>query len=222
MNMEHQRKDAFTVPSSFETVKLRVLVVDDHVLLAETLGHALSVENNFIIDIAKDIPTALLAIEQIERYDVVLLDYDLPGMESLEGMRRIIEANDGGVALFSGIASWTIVELALKQGAKGFIPKTLPLKVLSHAIRIIADDAVYLPAEYLQKVNAEDGCAFGLKARERRVLALLCEGLQNKEIGRELGLDEVIVKMDVKSICRKLDVRNRTQAVIAAIKHGIL
>jgi DNA-binding NarL/FixJ family response regulator len=60
-----------------------------------------------------------------------------------------------------------------------------------------------------------------LKARERHVLAFLCEGLQNKEIGREVGIDEVIVKMDVKSICRKLGVRNRTEAAIAARKLGL-
>lgn len=205
-----------------EVTRLRVLVVDDHLLLAETLGHALSVEDNFIVEIAKDIPEALLAVNQAGVYDVILLDYNLPGMEALEGLRSLVSANNGAVVLFSGIASWTIVERALEQGAVGFIPKTLPLKVLGHAIRIIADGEIYLPTEYLRRERAEDGCTFGLKAREKRVLALLCEGFQNKEIGRELGLDEVIVKMDVKSICRKLDVRNRTQAVISAIKHEIL
>jgi len=114
------------------------------------------------------------------------------------------------------------VELALDQGATGFIPKTLPLRTLGHAIRLIADGEVFLPADYMRRAYAGESTGFGLKPREMRVLALLCEGMQNKEIGRELGMEEVIVKMDVKAICRKLGVRNRTQAVIAAHKYGIL
>ncbi|MGP9789981.1 response regulator [Roseinatronobacter sp. NSM] len=199
-----------------------MLIVDDHTLLTETLVQALCLDNNFSIDSAKDICSAVEAIERAAGYDVVLLDYDLPGMDALEGLQRVIKANGGRVALFSGVAGRTIVQLALEKGANGFIPKTLPLKVLGHAIRLIADGEIYLPSEFMMRSNEESGSGFALKPREQRVLALLCEGLQNKEIGRELGLDEVIVKLDVKSICRKLDVRNRTQAVVAALKHGII
>ncbi|WP_158547831.1 LuxR C-terminal-related transcriptional regulator [Rhodosalinus sediminis] len=66
----------------------------------------------------------------------------------------------------------------------------------------------------------EGESAFGLKPREARVLAALCEGLQNKEIGAALEIEETTVKMDVRAICIKMGVRNRTEAVIKALKQG--
>jgi DNA-binding NarL/FixJ family response regulator len=150
----------------------------------------------------------------------VLLDYDGPGMEGLDGLTRMIQANGGSVALFSGVANWSIVERAVKLGASGFIPKTLPVRTLGHAIRFIVDGELYLPSEFM--LHKPDGAnEFGLKPREMRALALLCEGKQNKEIGAELGVEETTVKADVKSICRKMGVRNRTEAVIKAIKMGM-
>ena len=160
-------------------------------------------------------------ISEEGRYDTVLLDYDVPGMENLNGLTSLVEDNVGSVALFSGVANWLVVERAIQLGAAGFVPKSMPLKILGHAIRIIADGDVYLPAEYMRNPNGNEDDELGLKKRERRVLGFLCEGLPNKEIGRHLGLDETIVKMDVKSICRKLGARNRTQAVIEAMKRGL-
>jgi DNA-binding NarL/FixJ family response regulator len=108
------------------------------------------------------------------------------------------------------------------MGANGFIPKTLPLKTVAHALRFIAAGEVYVPADVLLRMRTRDDGGLGLKPREMRVLGFLNEGMQNKEIGREIGVEETIVKMDVKSICRKLGVRNRTQAVLAARKHGVV
>lgn len=201
---------------------MRVLLVDDHTLLAETVVAALASEGEFEIEIAKDIETAESLIRNSGRFDVVLLDYDLPDTRALEGLERMIQANDGTVALFSGVASWSVVERALAQGACGFIPKTLSLKTVAHALRFIADGETYLPVEFALRMGRSDVGGLGLKPREMRVLGLLNEGMQNKEIGREIGIEETIVKMDVKSICRKLGARNRTQAVLAARKHGLV
>lgn len=201
--------------------RLKVLLVDDHLLLIESVTAALVAEYGFHVTAAMDVDSALAEVDKAGRFDVILLDYDVPGMDSLAGLRRLIDANQGGVALFSGVANWTVVERAMDQGASGFVPKTLPLKILGHAIRFIADGETYLPGDYMRRASTEKGTGYGLKPREFKVLALLCEGKQNKEIGRELGMDEVIVKMDVKSICRKLDVRNRTQAVVVALDSGL-
>lgn len=201
--------------------RLTVLLVDDHLLLIESVTAALVSEYGFHVTAAVDVDSALAEVDRAGRFDVILLDYDVPGMDSLAGLRRLIDANQGGVALFSGVANWTVVDRAMDQGASGFVPKTSPLKILGHAVRFIADGETYLPSDYMRRVSTEKGASFGLKPREFKVLALLCEGKQNKEIGRELGMDEVIVKMDVKSICRKLDARNRTQAVIVALDSGL-
>lgn len=200
---------------------MRILVVDDHALLSETLAAVLDSEEGLTTQAVGGVEDALKAIADSGRYDVVLLDYEVPGMDNLNGLRRVIEANQGAVALFSGVANWLVVERAIAAGASGFIPKTLPLKTLGHAIRFIADGDIYLPADFILRDGRGQDGGMGLKPREMRVLGFLCEGLQNKEIGRELGVEETIVKMDVKSICRKLGARNRTQAVIEALKHGL-
>lgn len=200
---------------------LKVLVADDHLLVAETVVTALTSEHGFKVETAPDVDAAVAMVQNSGPYDAILLDYDLPGMNSLDGLRRLMQANNGRVALFSGVVNWSIVDHAIEKGASGFIPKTVPLKTLGHAIRFIADGEVYLPAEYMRRVRQGEDGGFGLKPRELRVLSFLCEGLQNKEIGRELGIEEMIVKMDVKSICRKLGARNRTQAVIVARKVGL-
>jgi two-component system, NarL family, nitrate/nitrite response regulator NarL len=201
---------------------LGVLIVDDHQLMIDTLVSALGSETNFEVDGVSNVNAALSQILERGKYDVVLLDYQLPGSAGLDSLRQLIKANGGSVALFSGVASWPVVQNAVDQGACGFLPKTTPMKTLVHAIRFIADGEVYLPYEYMKRLSNEDVDELGLKPRERQVLAYLCEGMQNKEIGREVGIEEVIVKMDVKSICRKLEVRNRTEAVLEARKRGIV
>jgi len=200
---------------------IRVLLVDDHDLICETITVALANEPGVSLEAVNNLPAALDRIAAAGRFDVILLDYELPGMEGLEGLRRLLKDNEGSVALFSGVANRLTVERALDAGAVGFIPKSSSLKSLRHAIRFIADGETFLPAEYMRRPAWAEGQSLGLKPREMRVLGLLCEGLQNKEIGREMGVEETIVKLDVKSICRKLGARNRTQAVIEARKRGL-
>jgi len=195
--------------------------VDDHLLVSETLAAGLEAAGDFQLDVVADLDMAIERISSRERYDVVLMDYQMPGVHGLQALRTLIDANNSGVALFSGVASWSIVDSAMKEGANGFIPKTIPLRTLIHAIRFIADGESYLPSDYMRHLSTGKESNFGIKPREMRVLSFLCEGMMNKEIAREVGVDEMIVKMDVKSICRKLGVKNRTGAAIAARRSGI-
>lgn len=201
---------------------LSVLLVDDHSLLCETLVMSLQSDGQFRLSVAKSIREALDLIEAHGRFDVVLLDYEIPGTQGLSGLTTLMEANGGSVALFSGVANGLVVKRALDEGASGFIPKTLALKTLKHAIRFISDGEVFVPVDFALSGMHRDEDRNGLKQRELQVLSLLGEGMQNKEIGRQLDQPETIVKLDVKSICRKLGVSNRTQAVIEARRRGLL
>jgi len=201
----------------------KVLIVDDHGLLNDTLVAAFEGDQTLLVSAVTSVKAAHDLIVENGRYDAILADHNGPGMDGLEGLSNLIEVNDGSVALFSGIANWALAERALKLGASGFIPKSLPLKTVGHAIRLIADGEVYLPSEMLLRTALEeDETDFGLKPREKRVLGLLCEGMPNKVIARELGVRETTVKMDVKAICCKLDARNRTEAVIKAMKMDLI
>ena len=208
--------------SPVNTTSVSVLIVDDHVLLSQTISSILEKDGDCSVDVALNLDEALKKITDRGRYDVVLFDYQLPGAIGLQGLRQVIELNQGGTALFSGVAGLSIAQAAMEQGASGFIPKSIQIKTLLHAINSIASGELYFPTEYLLRLSNGDSPSFGLKPRELRVLAYLSEGLQNKEIGREVGIEEVIVKMDVKSICRKLGVRNRTEAALAARKLGLV
>lgn len=201
---------------------VRVLVVDDHSLISETLRHVLTEEEGFHVDLAITAKDALEQITDNDKYGVVLLDYDMPDSKGLSLLEKLIAANQGGVALFTGVAGYPIIQKALEMGASGYVPKTTSLRNLKNIIRIIASGETYIPFEFVQKVNSFGKTPFDLKPRELLILNLLGEGLQNKEIGASLDLEETIVKMCVRSICVKLSVRNRTQAVIAGRKSGLL
>lgn len=198
-----------------------VLIVDDHYLILEMLQKSLSLEKGLRVDIARNYDEAIEKIEKLGRFNVILLDYQLPGTSGMEALRNLIQKNAGHVALFSGAVGWPLIKNAVDQGACGYIPKNTSLKTLSYAIQFIAGGEIYLPFDYIRQMQYDFGDENSLKSREKYILAYLCEGLQNKEIAREVGVSEVIVKMDVKSICRKLGVRNRTEAVLAAQKLGL-
>ena len=201
--------------------RMRILVVDDHLLLAETVVLALSKNGEIDVEAVSGIDDALKRIAESGRFEVILLDYSMPGGDGLAGLRHVIAANGKGVAVFSGVATPAVIERALAEGAMGFIPKTLPLKSLESAVRMIAQGEVFVPYNYVLQVMGKDEPTTNLKPRERQVLQLVCEGAQNKEIAFKLKLSEVIVKADVKSICRKLGVRNRTEAAMMARNEGL-
>lgn len=209
-------------PESSKSHIVRVLLVDDHSLVVETVMAGLALDQGLVIETAKDIRSAEQLVESSGRFDLILLDYDLPDTYALEGLERMIQLNSGSVALFSGIANRSVVQRALALGASGFIPKTLPLRTLRHALRLMVDGDVYVPADFILRSVKDAGENAGLKPREMKVLEYLNEGLANKEIGRELGIEDTIVKMEVKAIFRKLEVSNRTQAVLTARKLGIV
>jgi DNA-binding NarL/FixJ family response regulator len=200
-----------------------VLIVDDHHLVAELLRAALVSQNNFRVDIVSDVESALVEIEQKHKhYDVILLDYQLPGTDGLIGMRQLIEASKSNVVLFSGCASSAVIDRAFEYGSKGYIPKTVHARAIGHAIRLVADGEVFIPSDYIRNGKQAAVQVSNLKPRELSVLEFLSMGLPNKEISRLLDLEEWTVKMDVKSICRKLNASNRTQAVILAKKAGLV
>lgn len=194
----------------------RILLIDDHTLVAETVAAVISMHKDFEIVTCATLVDACSLIEKEGRFDVVLQDFNIPGTDGYAALSMIISANSGGVAVFSGAASRNIVERALALGASGFIPKTLPLVSLMNAIRFISVGETYLPSQYISgALHAVDSNSI-LKRIEMKVLMQLCEGLPNKEIAVVLDLSEPTVKMHVKAICTKLGARNRTQAVLVA------
>lgn len=194
---------------------MRVLLADDHDLVRETLAAYL--ENaGFQLFTAASLDEALEIVKTERLFDVILLDYSMPGMNGLEGLRAMMNASsDRPVALISGTASKTVADEAISHGAKGFIPKTLAAKSLVNAVRFIGAGEVYFPVSFM---NDEQGAnaTIALSPRERQVLAGICEGKSNKEIAIDYDLQEVTVKLHVKTLSKKLGAKNRTHAAMIA------
>lgn len=203
---------------------MRCIIADDHDLLRDTLVLFLESQGIDAVSV-KDLPSAIERIRGDGPYDLVLLDFGMPGMNGLDGLRKAL--NEKGalrVALMSGIAPREVAEEALNIGAAGFLPKTLPAKSLANAVRFMAMGEQYAPIDFMTAApdeTAHNAMADKLSKRELQVLKGLCEGKSNKEIARDLDLMEPTVKLHVKTLYRKIGAANRTQAAMLAKESGL-
>lgn len=198
---------------------MRILIADDHDLLRDTLVAFLGAEDGIELGCAATLDEATHRIEVDPPYNLVLLDYQMPGMSGLDGLERALNLNGGQrVALISGQASREIAEQALALGAAGFVPKTLPAKSLVNAVRFMAMGEQYAPIDFMTAPAkpAPHPLVEKLTERELQVLEGLSNGKANKVIARDLGLTEPTIKLHLKTLFRKLEVNNRTQAAIMA------
>lgn len=203
---------------------MKILIADDHELVRDAISAFLEREHDISVVSASSFDEAMTRIDKEEAFDLVLLDYSMPGMNGLSGLHAAMERSGGApVALLSGTAGRDIAKEALEAGAAGFLSKTMAARSLLHAVRFMAAGEQYAPIQFMtaQEEAEPHPLEEKLSPRELQVLEGLCQGLANKEIARELELQEVTVKLHVKTLCRKLDARNRTHAAMIAKEAGL-
>lgn len=197
----------------------KLLLADDHDLVREAIAAILHSETSFKVTLAADLNQALECMKKEGPFDLVILDYNMPGMNGLEGLKRIVAcALRRSVALISGSMTNKLAQDAISLGAIGALPKTIEAKSFVNSIKFMLSGEVYAPSHLIERTSpVTSGTGIGnLSARETHVLRMLCGGSSNKEIARELDLQEVTIKAHVGNLCRKLSARNRTQAVMIA------
>lgn len=199
----------------------RVLIADDHPLYCDALRAVVSQAIAGAQIDAAESQEAVLAAVRAQRFNLVLLDLNLPGAVGLSCLHALKKlATDTPIVVVSAVGDPKIMQDTVMAGASAFIPKSAPGQVLIHALKVIIAGGTYMPTGVVAALrNAEQSPLNGdLTLRQRRVLELLATGLSNKRIARELEISEITVKAHVSAIFRKLGVTNRTQAGLEARK----
>jgi DNA-binding NarL/FixJ family response regulator len=196
-----------------------ILIADDHDLVRDTIAAYLETVEDFKVLTAPNLDAALALMGGMDSIDLLILDYNMPGMNGLVGLDRARRAYPATkVALMSGVANRDVANNAMDRGADGFIPKSLTAASLVNAIKFVLSGERYFPFDFSTSgpAAAPEGEFASLTAREMQTLEQLCIGLSNKEIARNLDIQEVTVKLHVKNLLAKLGVSNRTQAALLA------
>lgn len=211
--------------------KKDILLVDDHEVVR--LGLKSLLEHNDKFEVVAEAGTANEAIEMVEKHhpDVVLMDVRLPGPSGIEACEEITRRwPDVRVVILTSYAEDEMLFSAIRAGASGYVLKQIGAEGLIAAIEAACrGEALLDPAvtqrvfqEVRRSVKEEEEAAFSsLSQQEKNVLALVSEGLTNREIAEALFLGEGTVRNYVSSILSKLGVSNRAEAAAYAVGHNL-
>lgn len=203
--------------------KISIALVDDHRVVSSSLKAYLeSFPDLEVVGIASS-GEELLAQFDNWRPQIVLQDLFLPGgIDGIETTRRIIERHPSArvIALTASIDEARMTGV-LNAGAAGYVRKDAEPEILLAAVRIVAQGGTYIDPSVARSLLAS-AAPDGLTAREVEVLRQLALGHQNKEIAAELRVSEETVKTHVGHILAKLQVENRSQAIVQALKRGLV
>jgi two-component system, NarL family, response regulator len=201
---------------------IRIMVVDDHPIVRS--GLILMIDYTPNMEIVAEANNGLEAIELFrqQRPDVTLMDLRMPEMSGADAIAAIHqEFSDAKIIVLTTYDGDEDVYRGLKAGAKGYIFKNAPVDEIIRAIKTVNEGRKYIPPEVGEKLSERLNRP-QLSNRELEVLKLVAQGKPNQEIATELYISESTVKYHINSVLSKLGVSDRTQAVLIAIKRGIV
>ncbi|WP_192894788.1 response regulator [Neobacillus notoginsengisoli] len=223
-------------------LKTKIVIVDDHQLFREGVKRILEFERSF--DVVAEGDDGTTALDLIKEYDpdVLIMDINMPTLNGVEATALVMEQYpDTKIIILSIHDDENYVMHALQTGARGYLLKEMDADALIEAVKVVAAGGSYLHPkvthnlvnEYRRLVGAgEESAAAALQSaevrrplhlltrRECEVLQMLADGKSNRGIGEALYISEKTVKNHVSNILQKMNVNDRTQAVVVAIKNG--
>ena len=211
---------------------IRLLIIDDHEMVREGLKAILTTEPDFTI--VGDAANAEQAFELIERLrpDVILLDIRLPGTSGIDVCRTVTERYpEAAVIILTTFTDESLVAQCIQAGARGFIVKDIERFDLKRSIRAVARGEAAIDSKAAVAVLAQlrrashvsnEPTPEPLSSQQIVILRLVAQGLSSREIATQLYLSENTVKGYVQEILHRLGVKNRTEAVMVAVKQGWL
>jgi DNA-binding NarL/FixJ family response regulator len=229
-----------TMTNSAPGEKIRVLIVDDHAVVRQGLRTFLELQDDpasMPIQVVGEASNGLQAVEQARNLkpDIVLLDLVMPGMDGIAATPKIIEASPNTrVIILTSFGEDDKVLPAIRAGAQGYLLKDIPPNELAQAVRDAYLGKVQLHPDIARKLmsvvaakektpgsRAQIPVLEDLTERELEVLRLIADGLSNHAIAEKMFISEKTVKTHVSNILGKLNLADRTQAAIWAVKHGL-
>ena len=222
----------------------KIAIIDDHQLFREGVKRILEFERTFEVVAEGDDGSEALRIVEEHMPDVVIMDINMPHLNGVEATRELVEKfPETKVIILSIHDDENYVTHALQTGAQGYLLKEMDADALIEAVRVVAEGGSYLHPrvthslvnEYRRLAASKAGSGSGsggyyvaevrrpfhlLTRRECEVLQMLADGKSNRAIGEALFISEKTVKNHVSNILQKMNVNDRTQAVVVAIKNG--
>lgn len=202
--------------------KMKVMIVDDHPLML--VGVASIINGRSDMNVVAQTGTGEEAVNLFPKHkpDVTLMDLRLPGMSGVDAIRAIRSTNPAArfvvLTTYEGDAD---IHRALEAGAQGYVIKGMPYQTLVEALQRVHKGGRFLPPPVARALASRMPNS-DLSAREQEVLVLLASGKCNKDIAAQLGITEATVKSHVSAILVRLDVNDRTEAVVTALQRGLV
>jgi DNA-binding NarL/FixJ family response regulator len=205
---------------------ISVVLVDDHTMLRQGLRRALEAEGIRVVGEAGDGDEGVKAA-LAHRPDVVLMDVSMPVTDGIDATRQLMAADARmRVVMLTMHIDHDIIDRAMKAGAVGYLTKDAAIAEVVDAIRMAANGDTVLSPRLAEAMLSEARAVTGndgiISAREEEVLQLVADGLGTTEIATRLYISQKTVKNHLASIYDKLDARDRTQAVLMAVRMGIV
>ena len=215
---------------------IRILLVDDHQSLLWGLAKLIESENPAmeVVGVAAEMAEAL-EVAQREQPDVILLDIDLGGVNSLDSLPELLKAVEAYVLILTGVRDTETHDRAMLSGARGILHKEEPAEIILKAIRNVARGEIWLDRRATGRVfskllNARNDEASPdaariatLTAREREIINVIINQKRstNKQIADQMGISEYTLRNHLTSIYSKLEVDNRLELVMYSLEYGL-